>query len=309
MDEKGREMCGEVKKFRVDVSEVKTFRECVKKWEYSSRHKFHLRPKINPPAFAFGTLYHEALHAMYLGTDVDKILAMTLKEISDPVEERVMTNMITGYYDYPYQVDKERYIVLDIEFGFSMNIPFGEHTQVPDLQLCGSIDMITIDKEDMCLWGFEHKTASRFRPEVYNKMDEQPRLYYEALGLYWDAHKEKLEELGCVGIGGILLNQVKKVQKAFDYRRVVCQYEPKDRERFMKAFLRTAEAIWIKTNSTEYELPEPGYMKCQMCQFASVCDHFGYDEAPLQSILKEFDEEYSVRDTDHLEEKIERKAE
>ena len=51
---------------KVDVSEIKTFKACKRQWQLTSRNKFHLRPMITPPAFAFGTIFHEALAQLYL---------------------------------------------------------------------------------------------------------------------------------------------------------------------------------------------------------------------------------------------------
>ena len=46
---------------RIDVSEAKSYKECGRKWDLSSRNKFHLRPKAPNTNFLFGTLFHEGL--------------------------------------------------------------------------------------------------------------------------------------------------------------------------------------------------------------------------------------------------------
>ena len=52
-----------------DVSEIKEFRHCKRKWQLSSRNSFHLTPCVTPPAFKMGTVFHECLHKLYLGKD------------------------------------------------------------------------------------------------------------------------------------------------------------------------------------------------------------------------------------------------
>ena len=42
----------------IDVSEVKEFRHCKRKWQLSSRNSFHLTPCVTPPAFKMGTVKH-----------------------------------------------------------------------------------------------------------------------------------------------------------------------------------------------------------------------------------------------------------
>ena len=46
---------------RVDVSEVKSYRECKRKHQFSSRNRFHLRSTIPNPNLVFGTQFHEVL--------------------------------------------------------------------------------------------------------------------------------------------------------------------------------------------------------------------------------------------------------
>lgn len=53
-------------------------------------------------------------------------------------------------------------------------------------------------------------------------------------------------------------------------------------------------------------LPQPGFMKCQMCDYASLCEGIGYNDVDMNYVNEEFGEEYQVRDIDHLDEKVER---
>lgn len=315
---------------RTDVSEVKTYRECKRKHQYSSRNRLHLIPMKTPDNLIFGTQFHEILHAMYMGTPLDKILAWIDKEIDDPVYWKTARNMSEGYYNNVYlPEDKDRYQVIDIEKSFEIPIGicgiheiknyeykrFGETLMGIDprtgemgeaIIVCGSIDMIAVDKKTNKLVGFEHKTAKNFRPDVYNIVDEQPRLYSIALkNILKDYHQVgKLTEVS--ETGPIYLNQVRKLQKSFDVCRTECVYSDSDLRNFMKYFLRTVWAISDDSQRNTEEPLEPGYMKCQMCDYADLCMHYGYGDIDKSELLNEFSEEYKERDHDHLDEKTER---
>lgn len=308
---------------RIDVSEVKSFRECGRKWELSSRNTNHLVPLVQNDAFRFGTLMHEALHSMYLGVNPDDVLDKTIRELTDPAQVRVMTTIIRGYATQILPDDLERYRVLDIEHKFqftppaladalypSVDLATGEVTYAP-IVLCGSIDMIVLDTWDNSIWGFEHKSAKTFRDSLYIKMDEQPRLYTEALQNYVDEHNAlrlaKDENLEPFKLGGIFVNQCKKTVKFFAHQRDACVYTVEDRQRFMSAFAATCERIAESVMSSMP--PEPGMMKCQMCDYKSVCEHVGYCDVNLAEILDEFSEEFKVREGDHLDDKVERTLE
>ena len=65
----------------------------------------------------------------------------------------------------------------------------------------------------------------------------------------------------------------------------------------------------LKTVNDDEGEPAPGSLKCQMCDYASLCAFSGFSLQPLESIVEEFEEEYVVRDVDHLEEKVDRRIE
>lgn len=298
---------------RIDVSEVKSYKECTRKWDLTSRNKFHLRPTAPNPNFLFGTLFHEALHAMYMGANPDKVIDDTIRELGDPAMQRCMVTMLSGYANEVLPKDLQMYTVLDIEHSLRLS-----YDDIPGIELCGSIDMICEHKQTGLIFGFEHKTAKSFRPAIYTQLDEQPRLYTEALVKY--AQTRALEKDGeaitleeaAERVGGIYINQVKKVQKYFDYQRDLCKYTLADRENFMNAFKSTCKQIQSRVEGTDADvayLPEPGYMKCQMCDFSNVCEHYGYECIDKSELLKEFEDEYAVREYDHLEEKQERHKE
>lgn len=308
---------------RVDVSEVKSYRDCKRKHQFSSRNRFHLRSTIPNPNLTFGTQFHEVLAMMYMGATIDSILEWIDREVTDSVHWKVMDNMTKGYYDGPYQEDKDRYVVIDIEKSF--NYPAGavDGNAVRFIQdesgtwqgvdadgelheaicICGSIDMVCIDVATGKLVGFEHKTAKNFRPEVYDRLDEQPRVYSWALRKILEDYHAQGKYLEVKEVGPINLNQVKKLQSKFAYQRTPCEYADGDLFNFMRAFVRTVTEI---AQSPDCCNPDPGFMKCQMCDYADLCMHYGYADINKEELLAEFEGEFEVRDCDHLDEKAQR---
>ncbi len=290
---------------RVDCSEVKTLKECKRKHLFSSRNRFHVVPKKPADNLRFGTVWHDCLHELYLAKDptykLDEILGRKpCTEAGIPELERTLTNMLQGYYEGPFMEDIARYKVLDIERGFNIVV---ERPAGP-IEICGSIDMVCVDKTDLTLVGFEHKSAKNFRPDVYDALDEQPRLYFWALGILWDTIPA-FREAAPNGVKGILLNQVKKLITKFEYKRVMCIYSDNETQVFINDFIDKASAI---EEGNFKDTPEPGYMKCQMCDYAPLCLKFGYAEPSGTDELtnvKDADgnELFEVRQIDHLDEK------
>lgn len=310
---------------RVDVSEVKSYRECKRKHQFSSRNRFHLRSTIPNSNLVFGTQFHEVLAMMYMGASLDSLLEWINSEVLDSVHWKVMDTMCKGYYNGPYQQDKDRYVVIDVERSF--NYPVGAvddnmYAMVDFVQdeagvwhgvdeegdlheaicVCGSIDMVCIDAHTGKLVGFEHKTAKNFRPEVYDRLDEQPRVYSWALRKILEDYHAKGKYTEITEVGPIYLNQVKKLQTKFDYHRTPCEYTEEDLRNFMIEFVRTVVSIADGTTVK----PEPGFMKCQMCDFADICMHYGYADIDKKDLLNEFEGEFVERDCDHLDEKAQR---
>ena len=316
-------------KIRFDVSELKTYKDCARKWELSSRNAYHLRPRVISPNLTFGTLFHEGLHALYAAAEpnVDGILDTLLKELEgDSVAQKVMTTMITGYYDEVLPGDKARFKVLDIERGFEFSIPelskpdwvddeTGEVKVGDKVVACGSIDMIALDKETNEVWGFEHKSCKNFRTDVYHMLDEQPKMYYLALqGIVDQLNEERSAATTPVPmpytLGGLYVNEVKKLSTKFAYQRRMCKYSVRQLAKFYCGVLHHGAQIVKHTQTIEHtdlNLPtSPGYLKCAMCDYANICAQYGDEDTDLELLLDDFAEEYQVRETDHLDEKMER---
>lgn len=310
---------------KVDVSEIKTYKSCRRQWQLTSRNMFHLRPMITPSHFALGTIFHESLHMMYMGSPLDTVMKFVRQEISQDSEAALLA-MVPGYYKNVLPGDLDRYQVLDIEHHFDFvpaDLETGEVLD-EDLHVCGSIDMIVLDPEENAIYGFEHKTCKNFRDSSFMWMDEQPRVYTYALMLYVDEYNQKqmnkwLAECDRdevrppmpkeVTLGGIYINEVKKLLRDFKYQRTLCKYPKDDLCNFMRAFFGTCCACHNSVIGNDPSYPSPSYFGCSMCDYKTICETYMYGTLDKDTVLNEFKEEFKVRETDHLEEKTERSKE
>lgn len=316
---------------KVDVSEIKTFKSCRRQWQLSSRNKFHMRPIVTPPQFALGTIFHESLAQLYLGVPYEKVMEMVRREMQTDNDAALLA-MIPGYYQKVLPGDLDRYRVLDVEHHFEIapktsdgeylfplepmvdkktgEVQYdgnGNPLMVSSLLVCGSIDMIVLDEAQNKIYGFEHKTCKSFRDESYLWMDEQPRVYTWALKEYVAAYNAK-HGTNCE-LGGVYLNEVKKLLRNFQYQRTLCVYTDEDLDNFMQAFFEDCLSCKHAVDSNSYAAPKPSYFTCNMCSFKTICTTYMYANLDKAEVLDEFKEEFVERTEDHLEEKAERSTE
>lgn len=313
---------------KVDVSEIKTFKTCKRQWQLSSRNKFHMRPIVTPPQFALGTIFHESLAQLYLGVPLDKVMAMVRREMQTDNDAALLA-MIPGYYKNVLPGDLDRFKVLDIEHHFEIapktsdgeclfplepmvdkatgEVQYdanGDPLMVSSLLVCGSIDMIVLDEAQNKIYGFEHKTCKSFRDESYLWMDEQPRVYTWALKEYVEEYNAK-HGTNCE-LGGVYLNEVKKLLRNFQYQRTLCTYTDEDLDNFMRSFFEDCLSCKHAVDNNSYAAPKPSYFNCNMCSFKTICTTYMYANLDKAEVLDEFKEEFVERTEDHLEEKAER---
>lgn len=324
---------------RVDVSEIKTFKGCKRQWQLTSRNKFHLRPTSPQPALLLGTLFHESLAQLYLGVSLDDVMSMVKREM-DPTNDNCLLAMIPGYYKEVLPGDLDRFQVLDVEHHFEIAPTMSDGTLLfPDsedptksrLTVCGSIDLVVLDKLSNAVYGFEHKTCKDFRPESYMWMDEQPRVYTWALKDYikklneqrycaWLEECQRVESVNCSGVataeypeepeeitlGGVYMNEVRKLLRQFKYKRTLCTYSNEDLDNFMWTFFTQCKHCEDYVRTGTFPAPDPNYMTCCMCSYQELCMTYMYNNLNKETILQEFSEDFEERTEDHLEEKAER---
>ena len=232
----------ENKPIKVDVSEIKTYKSCRRQWLFTSRNRFHLRPIVTPSHFALGTIFHESLHMMYMGASLEKTMEFVRANMSNDNEVALLA-MVPGYYKNVLPGDLDRYQVLDIEhhFDFMPTDPSTGEVLDADLHVCGSIDMIVLDPAENAIYGFEHKTCKNFRDSSFMWMDEQPRVYTYALQLYVEEYNAKHPDQEPATLGGIYINEVKKLLRDFKYQRtlwsILCAH-------FSEPVARAIRASW-----------------------------------------------------------------
>lgn len=313
---------------KVDVSEIKTFKACRRQWQLSSRNRFHMRPIVTPPQFALGTIFHESLAQLYLGVSLDKVMSMVRREMKTDNDAALLA-MIPGYHNKVLPGDLDRFTVLDIEWHFEVPpttsdgeylFPIehkidevtgelcyddnGDPIMEPSLVVCGSIDMIVVDKAEGKIYGFEHKTCKNFRDESYLWMDEQPRVYTWALQYYIRNYNEKHGT--DYTLGGVYLNEVKKLLRQFQYQRTLCTYTDEDLDHFMQAFFFDCNSCKHAVDNNSYAAPKPSYFNCGNCAYKTICSTYMYAPLSEADVLEEFKEEFVKREEDHLSEKAER---
>lgn len=316
---------------KVDVSEIKTFKSCRRQWQLSSRNKFHMRPIVTPPQFALGTIFHESLAQLYLGVPYEKVMEMVRREMQTDNDAALLA-MVPGYYKNVLPGDLDRFKVLDIEHHFEIaprtsdgeylfplepvvdkktgEVQYdgsGNPLMVSSLLVCGSIDMIVLDEAQNKIYGFEHKTCKSFRDESYLWMDEQPRVYTWALKEYVEEYNAK-HGTNCE-LGGVYLNEVKKLLRNFQYQRTLCTYTDEDLDNFMQSFFEDCLSCKHAVDTNSYAAPKPSYFNCNMCSFKTICTTYMYANLDKTEVLDEFKEEFVERTEDHLEEKAERSTE
>lgn len=327
----------------VDVSEIKDFRHCKRRWQYASRNSFHLRPKVTPSAFKMGTIFHECLHKLYLGKETEEVMQYMENEMvgSEDKEIVVLRSMIKGYATEVIPVDLERFEVMDIEYHFKFKpydvmLELGIDMELfpgiewlSDVEVAGSIDMIARDRNTNEVWGFEHKTAKNFRNDTFLWMDEQPRVYYVALMLWVIAYNMRMiaswsdecdsathcdyeegfepevpKSPKLVSLGGVYINEVRKLVRSFETKRSELTYAMSDIRNFMISFFMSCgECHKLVRNPDLPRVPQPDMFTCQTCTFNTLCQKYQYADVKSETILKDFEEDFRVRESDHLEDK------
>jgi len=246
----------------IDVSEVKVYRECPRKWAFSSRNKMHLRKKDTPVSLKLGTAFHKAIERMYLGVDIK------LNEIAEELEiDKANLDMLEfqlgGYYNNVLKRDLEQFAVVNTEHRFYIPIEDIAHgIFIPrnddNIAIVGSIDLVYRHRESGNFGGLEHKFIKNFRSSIYDALDEQPKLYFYVID----------HEFGDCEIIGI--NQVRKLKTKFDFIRSALTYTPEQLDNFIENFIISCLEI-ADMISLEHFPCNPNYMGCQMCDYSELC--------------------------------------
>jgi CRISPR/Cas system-associated exonuclease Cas4 (RecB family) len=261
----------------VDTSEIKDFRNCIRKWAFTSRNMMHLRPITTPKAFAFGIAFHAGLHTMYSGKAINYESDELFKEVI-PEELPMLIMLLKGYEEQVLPNDLEKFEVLHLEYRF-------------DEPVRGSIDMVVRDNTTGAIYGVEHKTGKTFRGDMYNQLDEQLMMYTLAI------------EKAFGRCDGIYLNEIKKLKTKFESKRTLCRFTREELDYFMEGISETIEQMELAVSRKTFRAC-PNAMSCAMCDYQPLCMHIkshGDISAVTEDILATYD--LATRSTDHLNEK------
>jgi len=293
-------------KIYMDVSEIKAFKQCRRLWQFTSRNRWHTTPRVPSDALALGTLFHEALAQLYSGADFEDVMKLVHAEAGDAWP--TLKAMLTGYLDILCK-DLEDWKVLATEHVFQF--PTGITRTVCGESVCieqevivtGVIDLIVYEKSTNTVWCIEHKTCKSFRDDIFSVMDEQPRVYFEAVERYIETAKNLALIPQDASNGGVVINEVKKLIRGFQYKRSAFVYRGEDRSNFLREFFGNLADCQCSVAVNEAEMPSPSYMGCRMCAYKDVCGVYGYTPVTKKELLEGFGLEFKEREVDHIHEK------
>ena len=202
----------------IHTSDRIVFKQCRRKWDWSSRIRQNLRPKAPARPLEFGTAVHAALEVYYQpetwDADREMVMYMTLAEfryvtnmqkkergenISEEdradFEERLVlgAGMLENYFAWAPARDNFRPVMVEAKFEVPIPGAFS------DAVYRGRLDLLVEDFNGW-YWIIDHKTTARMDDnEPFLALDEQCGSYCWAIQ----------EQLG-VRVGGVIYNELYK---------------------------------------------------------------------------------------------------
>ena len=286
---------------RISNSEVRTFKECKRKWWLAWVQGWQLK-KVSPlGALAIGGRMHEALASYYVPDSVQRLdprqtlellLARDLAAANGlwlltPEEQKkwqqevdLQRIMLEGYMqwleetgaDQDYEViESERYV--EAKWAHSLGETWGL-----DLRLIGRLDVLLRHRWTNTLRFLDHKTTGSIDASLKDhlQMNPQMRMYWLILQLSSD--------LRVSGAVYSMLRKVKRTVRAKPpfYGRVDLEFNNHERESFNKQLygtvhemLRSEESLSVSDpNRHHFIVPPTTGAHCQRCPFRKECNMF-----------------------------------
>lgn len=235
------------------ISEIKTFRECKRKWFFSGRNGMYLRPKIVNSSFKTGSAFHAALEAMYKqeSYNIDNIIDKYKVEEKD---QDMLKFQIKKYEEHVLKHDLKTINVIAPEFKYSIELENG-------VTLFGFIDVVYEEKKTGDIGVLEHKFIRNFRSNTYNYLDEQIKVYELAI----------LKVFGQCN-AGVSLNQVRKLKTKFEHARETYKQTIKQLKNFNEDLLNVTNEMQMLSDSGIKDYPaEPHWLGCSFCDYKYLC--------------------------------------
>jgi len=240
-------------KMRTSISEIKTFRECQRKWYFSGRNGMYLRPFDIAPAFKTGSAFHDALEAMYKQEhyDLDSIIE---KHKVDEDEHDMLKFQVKKYEENVIKHDLKTMNIIAPELSYNIELANG-------VILFGFIDVVYEEKKTGDIGILEHKFVRNFRSDVYNHLDEQIKAYELAL-----------REIYGQCDAGVNLNQVRKLKTKFDHAREAYKQTDEQLLHFYEELLDVTDHMQLLSENGVVDHPAtPHWMGCSFCEYRSLC--------------------------------------
>ena len=238
---------------RTSISEIKTFRECQRKWYFSGRNGMYLRPKIVDSSFKTGSAFHAALEAMYKqeSYNIDNIIDKYNVEEKD---QDMLKFQIKKYEENVLKHDLETINVIAPELAYNIELANG-------VILFGFIDVVYEEKKTGNIGVLEHKFVRNFRSDVYNHLDEQIKAYELAL-----------HELFGQCDAGVTLNQIRKLQTKFEHARNTYKQTHQQLKHFYAELIEVTNQMKFLSDNNIVDYPaEPHWFGCSFCEYKSLC--------------------------------------
>lgn len=178
----------------VHVSDIKTFRDCRWRWDWSSNLRQNLQHKSPVPAFMLGRAVHYAMAAYYDGEDpIDAYEKYIEKDLElyeylefvegDAEKSRIYESVVLGrgmvahYVEWAPHHD-QGWEILSTEHTEIWDV--SKHYHLPpgrDFAFNSRFDGVWRRKSDGTLWLKEFKTTRSMKETDFIDRDPQPRLY------------------------------------------------------------------------------------------------------------------------------------
>lgn len=207
--------------FEIHISDVRSFKQCRRKWDWSSPLRQNLERKITYSPFFLGKVIHYALQFYYengetvvsaaqraIDYEMEKIRSAGAlwENEEDQVQEVVdlALGMARHYQIWsrrtkgPFSDDNLEVMAMEVDFDVPIETPSGRSS--PKVHLCGRFDGLVRKKDDDTYWIFETKTSKSPQSLIDTLFnDEQCGAYIYAAQMIFDKH-----------ISGVLYNILRK---------------------------------------------------------------------------------------------------
>jgi hypothetical protein len=254
------------------TSDARIFRDCRRKWEWTSRQRQNLEPIAPDLKFWLGTACHFALEHYYGKSDRDAVASLaefdnwTVTEITrirheyDLTEEQktrleetreLGLGMLRHYFEWAPEVDDFEVLSTEQEFEVPLII---DGNEIPGVRLAGRLDGVIRFPATKDIYVFEHKTAISIQPENL-VLDEQAGSYvyaaeqlygYEVKGILYNFLRKKVPTVPQKLVAGGL-SKNKSIDTTYSiYLRTIeqCELDPNDYTDFLEMLAQRPNAFF-----------------------------------------------------------------